>query len=525
LKTEEGWTMYIDIRHLKQKGFSNTKIAAMLGISRPTVVKYMKMNAEQFEKELQSQRKRTKKLDIHEQEILAWLKQYPSMTAAQVYDWIEEKYKDVHFGESTLRSYVRIMRKEHNISRELNSRQYEALEDPPMGKQMQVDFGEKNVIQSAGKEIKIYVMCFVLSHSRQKYCEWQVRPFCTADIIQIHENAFVFYGGYPEEAVYDQDHLILVSENHGELIYTKEFAAYLQKRRFRIHMCRKADPESKGRVEKVVDFVKGNFANHRTFYTIDKWNEDCLKWLTRRANGKTHTITKKVPAEVFAEEQKHLQPVTEKIISNSREVSITYQVKKDNTVPIQGNRYTVPCGTYQGPDTYVRIINTQDRHVVIYDLESENELARHKIPDTKGNLCINNDHKRDKSKQVYRMMADLVAQFTDEARAKIFLEGIYREKPRYTRDQLQLIESAMQDQDQETVDKALDYCIKHHLFSAIGFRDAVRHYSRKPKCMDKTETVPVLTGLTEAASEKMAVKAQIRDISEYIKIINKKSGG
>jgi len=36
---EEGWKMYIDIKHLKQKGFSNSKIAAMLDISRPTVIK------------------------------------------------------------------------------------------------------------------------------------------------------------------------------------------------------------------------------------------------------------------------------------------------------------------------------------------------------------------------------------------------------------------------------------------------------------------------------------------------------
>ncbi|HCS11105.1 MAG TPA: hypothetical protein DIV40_06590 [Clostridiales bacterium] len=44
MKIEEGWKMYIDIKRLKGKGFSNTKIAEMLGISRPTVIKYMKMH-------------------------------------------------------------------------------------------------------------------------------------------------------------------------------------------------------------------------------------------------------------------------------------------------------------------------------------------------------------------------------------------------------------------------------------------------------------------------------------------------
>ncbi|MDD4238609.1 MAG: hypothetical protein PHT62_08635 [Desulfotomaculaceae bacterium] len=49
-----------------------------------------------------------------------------------------------------------------------------------------------------------------------------------------------------KEIVYDQDHLILASENGGDLVLTHEFAAYRQTRRFKIYMCRRADPESKG---------------------------------------------------------------------------------------------------------------------------------------------------------------------------------------------------------------------------------------------------------------------------------------
>ena len=56
------------------------------------------------------------------------------------------------------------------------------------------------------------------------------QTFTTSDIIRIHENAFEYYGGMPEEIVYDQDHVILVSENYGDLIYTREFAGYHQKR-------------------------------------------------------------------------------------------------------------------------------------------------------------------------------------------------------------------------------------------------------------------------------------------------------
>lgn len=67
------------------------------------------------------------------------------------------------------------------------------------------------------------------------------------DTSRSHENAFEFYGGMPEEIVYDKDHLIKVSENAGDFILTGEFQAYKEQRGFRMYLCRKSDPESKGK--------------------------------------------------------------------------------------------------------------------------------------------------------------------------------------------------------------------------------------------------------------------------------------
>lgn len=89
-------------------------------------------------------------------------------------------------------------------------------------------------------------------------------------------------------------------------------------------------------------------------------------------------------------------PITDKIIQKPSAISITYQVRKDNTVPIQGNRYTVPRGTYKGSNTYVAVNKVNSTHLTIYDLESGKELANFDIPPTKGNLVVNNDHRRDK---------------------------------------------------------------------------------------------------------------------------------
>jgi hypothetical protein len=308
-----------------------------------------------------------------------------------------------------------------------------------------------------------------------------------------------------------------VSENHGELIYTKEFAAYLQKRKFTVHMCRRADPESKGRVEKVVDFVKQNFASNRIFYNIDRWNEDCMKWLTRRGNGKTHAATRKIPAEVFIEEKKYLKPVTDKILSKNHGISITYQVRKDNTVPIQGNRYTVPRGTYKGPHTYIGINKVENRILIIFNLEYGTEIVRYEIPQTKGNLVRNNDHKRDKSGKIPQMLETTSVKFSDKEKAGLFLEEIHKEKPRYIRDQLMLIESVIKSTSRQSTDKALDYCVKNKLFSAVDFRDAAKHYARSAEeCGSNEESTSLLT---VKSTEKIAVNTQVRDMWEYIKIM------
>lgn len=515
--------MYIDIKHLESKGFSNSKIADILSISRPTVIKYVNMEPEEFHQYMQEKKFRKKKADKYKEEIISWLKKYPQMTAAQVYDWLEEKYGDIDFIESTMRNYVRDLRNKYNIPKEKYTRQYEACDDPPMGKQMQVDFGQKRVFDSQGKEITIYVMCFVLSNSRFKYCQWQLRPFKTLDAIKIHENAFEFFGGYPQEAVYDQDTLILVSENHGDLIYTKEFASYLKKRKFGVRMCKRADPESKGRVEKVVDFVKDNFASNRTFYNIDRWNEECIKWLKRRGNGKINQTTRKIPAEVFQEERKYLNPVLDKIITASHIISITYQVRKDNTVPIKGNRYTVPTGTYKGPYTNVGVNILNNKYVQIFNLETDEKLAEHEMPSTKGNLVRNRDHRRDKSKKIEAMISNISDKFANKDKVRELIEDIKKDKPRYIRDQLMILDSVVTSFDENSINKALDYCIKNRLFNAADFRDATNHFS---KTINETSTsIEKIKGITELATDKISNKVQTRSIIEYVKIMNGNNGG
>lgn len=514
--------MYSEIKLLKEIGLKKSQIARKLNISRPTINKYLKMSPDEFEGFIKEMKVRKKKPEPYSNEILSWLKEFPDLSAAQVFDWLEEKYKILPFSEETLRRYIRFLRQKHNILKIPKTRDYEGVEELPMGKQMQVDFGEIKVKKEDGKYIRLYVMCFVLSYSRYKYCEWQSRPFTTSDIIRIHENAFEYYGGMPEEIVYDQDHVILVSENHGDLIFTREFAGYHQRRKFKIYMCRKADPESKGKVENVVGFVKNNFARHRTFYNIDRWNEDCISWLERRGNGKVHGTTRKVPAQVFLEEKKCLKPILDKIKTKSSSLSLTYQVKKDNTVPIKGNRYSVPKGTYKGPQTYVKVSYISETELIIRDIDTDKKLAQYQIPADKGNLVKNNNHKRDNNVKISALIDQIADRFADPVKAKCFMENIRKEKSRYIRDQLNLIQSTMKNNSLESNNKALEFCVKNHLYRATDFQDAVAHYEKDKAKLDNDLVTTEPVALTLENLEKIKVIPKIRDMSEYINAFGRK---
>ncbi|WP_074349904.1 hypothetical protein [Proteiniborus sp. DW1] len=88
----------------------------------------------------------------------------------------------------------------------------------------------------------------------------------------------------------------------------------------------------KGKIEVVVKYAKYNFAKHRTFVDIDIQNEDSFKWLDGIGNAKVHEITRKVPKEVFTLEKEHLQKVPSLFKNIQPNDSLTYSVRKNNTI-------------------------------------------------------------------------------------------------------------------------------------------------------------------------------------------------
>jgi len=518
------WEMYMEIQQLLKQGFSKVKVAEKLGISRPTVYRYLKRNPETMAEWINSVKTRKKKLDDYKEVILSWLREHPDMTAAQIYDWIIEKYKDLTVAESTVRLYVRALRKDYNIPKEKSPRAHESVPELPMGSQAQVDFGQTEQLNTDGTKIKLRFIAFVLAHSRFKYMEWLDRPFTTRDVVRAHENAFQYFGGMPDELVYDQDALLIVSENSGDLILTKEFQAYKEERNLVIWMCRGADPESKGKIENVVKYVKFNFAKHRIYYGLDSWNEVSQEWLERTGNYKYHNTTKKRPVEVFTLEKQHLRPISPTTdnshASGYHASSISRSIRKDNTIWYLSNRYTVPLGTFHKTEK-VYIKNTDDGFLIIRETESGPILAKHKIVHGKGELIQDRNHKRDRTKGIDAYIETVASCFSDIDKAKIYLEEIRMVRQRYIRDQLQLIMKHTKLQERALLDMALEECMKRQLFSATDFIDMVQYPNRQrlESVTDKKYRNSDVKPIKYWNESILQTKAQTRDIKEYVSVL------
>jgi len=506
------WQMYNSIHSMKNGGFSKRQIARKLEIDFRTVNKYLSMSPEEFHNGV-LKKERRQNLSLYEGVVTDWLKRHPDMTSAQVHDWLKEHYQ-ITTAERTVRQFVARTRKKHSIPKDKGTaRQYMAVEDPPMGKQMQVDIGETWVIDASKRSrTKLWFVATVLSHSRYKYGIWHARHLTAARLVQSLQSCFEHMGGMPEELVFDQDRLLSVDENYGDIIYTKEFEQFRHASGFKVYLCRGSDPESKGRTESVVKYFKGNFAKNRQIMDIDAWNSDFEDWLYRTGNKKKHGTTNKVPEEVFKQERLFLKPVpsTNKCYG---ETIITRTVHKDNTIFYEGNRYTLPIGTYS-PNLTVSLEIKGDK-LIISDPFGDYVIAEHTLSKEKGSLIINNNHKRDTSQKLDELQAALFKQLNGTDEADTLLTQIRRLKPRYARDQFALVKETAGAHNRATLEKSIHYCVTNSLFSAVELRNAAEYY--KGVLQAEAEEAPQNTNIiflnTAAAVSKK------RELTEYSRIV------
>ena len=58
---------------------------------------------------------------------------------------------------------------------------------------------------------------------------------------------------------------MVVSENAGDIIYTDDFKYFIEEQELRMYVCRASDPETKGKIENLIKYVKRNLTTSQLY--------------------------------------------------------------------------------------------------------------------------------------------------------------------------------------------------------------------------------------------------------------------
>jgi len=504
--------MYKQIQDLRRKGYTRKEIVSQLEIDPKTVTKYSRM----VEKEFKSYRKyhqfRDKVLDDYEKDILEIYKknEFKRLNMSSVYDFLEERYGKIPSTEKTLRNYIDYLIKLDKLRLNENIRTYTKVPDLPFGQQMQLDFGQ----YKCKSGLKLFIFAAVLSASRYKYIIFQAHPFKTKEVIHHLLNCFDYFGGLIQELVIDQDKLMVVSENAGDIIYTDDFKYFIQEQELRMYVCRSADPETKGKIENLIKYVKNNFLSIRDFKTVVEANASVLKWLRRRGNGKISQATKQIPAMLIDHERQRLRPVGNSIFRKETLIGREERNVSDKA------RISVDACEYQLPFKYrrrsVEIYVTKQK-LFVFDIYTGKEIVEYDLSLIPGKIISKRKYRRGSENTLQELKDHVVDMFESENWSR-FVAMNFKAFPRYVRDQCVEAKKYFEVKDIDIVilGQALEYCLENNTPSFANLNDTYAYF----KLEHAREDLKIPTLSADYNGDHKPLSVTSRDLSVYKEIIS-----
>lgn len=363
---------WMQIRADYKKGLSYTEIGKKHNIDWRTAKKY----AHSLSKpEYQLTAPKPSKLDPYKEQIDLWLEEAP-FSAVRIMEKLEEIGCKCKY--TIIRTYVASKKKE------LDNKATVRFETMP-GLQAQVDwaFFENYRVMENGIAKKLYCFLMVLGYSRMRYIEF-VTDMSTSTLIQCHINAFRYFGGYPEEILYDNMKQVVIKRllKQEDSTLNSQFEDFAGFYGFKPILCRPYRGQTKGKVERTVSFVRDNFMIGIKFNSLDDLNAQAMAW-NRKVNGKLHATTNEIPSNRLLDE--HLSPMIREYIIDKINVR---KVEKDCLISFGGNKYSVPSEYAQ---KYVTVV-VLDNMLAVYFLGKQ--IALHLLSYHKNTMNVNKQHYR-----------------------------------------------------------------------------------------------------------------------------------
>jgi len=281
----------MDIRNDRLKGMSYTEIGREYHVDPRTAKKYAQSDTRP---EYVLSEPKPSKLDRYKEVINVWLEEAP-YSAERIYEKIREQ--GFTGGHSIVKDYVR--GKKEQLDEKATVR-FETM--PGLQGQMDWAFFEDHTAFEEGKQKKLYCFLLIMGYSRTRYIEF-VTDMNTNTMIRCHANAFRYFGGYPEEILYDNMKQVVIKRllKQEDSTLNRQFEDFAGFYGFKPVLCRPYRGQTKGKVERTVQFVRDNLMVGIRYDSLDDLNGQALAWCNK-VNSKIHATTGEIPFEKLKKE-------------------------------------------------------------------------------------------------------------------------------------------------------------------------------------------------------------------------------
>lgn len=329
------------VQELAVEGKSLREIARMTGFSRNTVRKYLR---DGLSREPRPRPRRGSKLDAYKPTIDDWMKS--GLFNCQV---MLARLRELGYtgGVSTLKNYVQRFRPP---KRQRATLRYET----PPGEQAQLDWGICEYVDERGQRRKLPVFVMILGYSRASYIEF-TRRCDLHSFLRCFVHALQHFGGVPKVALTDRMKTVVLGTNDdGGPHWHPAFQDFALSLGLTPKLCRVRRPQTKGKVERAVRFVKENFWVARQFTDLADLNRQALAWCDE-IDQRIHGTTGQRPCDLLPQEDLLPLPPPERLAQFMREER---KVSMDGFVSLDGVSYGVPW-PYSGRVVTVRQLRDQ----------------------------------------------------------------------------------------------------------------------------------------------------------------------
>ncbi len=244
------------------------------------------------------------------------------------------------------------------------------------GEQAQVDFAHFGTIQHHGRDQRLYAFLMTLGFSRMLFvcfsvsCDWVA-------FLRGHLAAFTYFGGIPRTVLHDNLKSAVLDRRGGQVHFHPRYLDFADYYGFTPRACQPYRAQTKGKVERSVQYVRGNFWPGLQIDGLDDLNTQAHHWLDTVANVRVHATTGVTPFSRLTAEG--LAPITSRPPYDITPTLLRHS-RRDGWVQYGGNAYAVPLDYAAQP----LLLKLTDQDTVVITTPHGLHVAQHPLATTHG---------------------------------------------------------------------------------------------------------------------------------------------